>query len=126
MDKNRLTGLCLTLEKGYMKTLGVGNYSLRLLLPVSCLCMLPKLRKNKCFLFFLNPDRYQKIVFHIVGYCSSPLRLTRHILFLPIFYIFSHWIRYSVKSLPVQKVYDLTYRILNLKLSSFCLQTWHC
>lgn len=45
-------------------------------------------------------------IFHIVGYYSSLLRFIRHAAFLPSFEIFSFWVRCSLKSPLVQKVYD--------------------
>lgn len=58
MDKNRLQGLFLTLEKGCM--------TLRLLLPVLSVRMISKLRKPTP-VFFSWTDPVELFLFHIVG-----------------------------------------------------------
>ena len=96
MDENRLKELSLTLEKDWW------NWDYYYLpCPSECFQSI----ESWSPVYFSWTDIVELFIFHIIGYCSAPLRFIRHITFLPSFEIFSFWVRRSLNSPLAQKVF---------------------
>ena len=96
MDENRLKELSLTLEKDWWNW-----YYYYLSCPSECFQSI----ESWSPVYFSWTDIVELFIFHIIGYCSAPLRFIRHITFLPSFEIFSFWVRCSLNSPLAQKVF---------------------